>query len=169
MRYRFTKTHTQGILTDVFDGAAYQTKVCHLDENYITLSINFDGAPRFKSSGMQVWPVQILINELPPKMRLTHALKKNSLIIRMKILCEHYTGSIYTWPFTYNYYNTCMVIISLYYNYYRFAAENLLLAGLWCGKQKPPTFSFFEPLLVRLKRLFCDGQLAKCQSFIIYI
>ena len=34
--------------------------------NTTSLSMNFDGAPKFKSSTMQLWPIQFIINELPP-------------------------------------------------------------------------------------------------------
>ena len=36
--------------------------------------MNYDGAPKFRSSGMQVWPVQFIINELPPQVRCVYTL-----------------------------------------------------------------------------------------------
>ena len=40
----------------------------------ISLTMNYDGAPKFQSSGMQVWPVQFIINELPPQVRYINVL-----------------------------------------------------------------------------------------------
>lgn len=43
-----------------------------MDEGYfanpfnITFTLNYDGALKFKSSTMQIWPVQLCINELLP-------------------------------------------------------------------------------------------------------
>ena len=31
--------------------------------------MNFDGAPKFKSSCVSIWPVQLYMNELPPHLR----------------------------------------------------------------------------------------------------
>jgi len=47
------------------------------DSSNITFSMFTDGVPLFKSSGIQMWPVYILINEIPPKQRFT---RKNMLL-----------------------------------------------------------------------------------------
>lgn len=47
------------------------------NSNNITFSMFTDGVPLFKSSGVQMWPVYILINEIPPKQRF---LRKNMLL-----------------------------------------------------------------------------------------
>lgn len=35
----------------------------------LTLTINSDGSPAFKSSKYSIWPVQLTLNELPPRLR----------------------------------------------------------------------------------------------------
>ena len=39
------------------------------DRFNVSFALNFDGAPKFKSSSLQIWPVQLLLNELPPHIR----------------------------------------------------------------------------------------------------
>ena len=39
------------------------------DQNNISVLLNSDGIPIFQSSGIGVWPVQLVINEIPPKER----------------------------------------------------------------------------------------------------
>ncbi len=34
----------------------------------VSLVFNTDGAPVFKSSGISLWPVYLVINELPPRL-----------------------------------------------------------------------------------------------------
>ncbi|XP_058806329.1 uncharacterized protein LOC131672849 [Phymastichus coffea] len=58
---------------DFFDGQRYKQFLVSLSddrkENYITLTLNSDGSPTFKSSKCSIWPIQILINELPLHVR----------------------------------------------------------------------------------------------------
>ena len=56
--------HSDG-LSDIFDGQVYKDfSDFFADEFAISVTLNYDGAPIFKSSGMQIWPVQLFINEL---------------------------------------------------------------------------------------------------------
>lgn len=58
-------------MTDLTDGAFYkkqrQTLGCRSQD--ITLTVNADGSPVFKSSNYSIWPVHLTINELPPHIR----------------------------------------------------------------------------------------------------
>lgn len=58
---------------DIYDGKYYKefrSKIClGDDEKYITVSFNTDGAPCFKSSRYSIWPIYIIINELPVQKR----------------------------------------------------------------------------------------------------
>lgn len=40
-----------------------------ISEHDLTLTLNADGAPIFKSSNYSMWPVQVVVNELPRHMR----------------------------------------------------------------------------------------------------
>ncbi|XP_077541965.1 uncharacterized protein LOC144154323 [Haemaphysalis longicornis] len=61
-------------VTDIVSGAAFR----ELRENEklgvddLTLTINTDGSPVFKSSKTSMWPLQFTLNELPPSVRFKH-------------------------------------------------------------------------------------------------
>jgi len=61
------------IKTDIYSGHVYQN--LKLDTEDLTLTINTDGIPVFKSSNYNVWPVLFCINEIPPHLR------KNTIIV----------------------------------------------------------------------------------------
>ena len=60
------------IYSDIYSGALYQH---HFgtgflsNRNNISLIFNTDGIPVFKSSNFSFWPLYLLINELPYKLR----------------------------------------------------------------------------------------------------
>ncbi|XP_058809995.1 uncharacterized protein LOC131675148 [Phymastichus coffea] len=60
-------------MTDIYDGQRYKQFLASLPEDrkesYVTATFNSDGSPTFKSSKCSVWPIQILINELPQNIR----------------------------------------------------------------------------------------------------
>ncbi len=45
-----------------------------LGTNDFTLLWNCDGVPVLKSSGFSVWPIKVIVNELPPEIRHKHVL-----------------------------------------------------------------------------------------------
>lgn len=58
--------------TDVHDGAILRTLLDFYresDVNVLSLSLNIDGANKFKSNVLSVWPIQLIQNYLPPKIR----------------------------------------------------------------------------------------------------
>lgn len=62
------------IISDVHDGQRYLTCQYIQDKRgkndfVLTLNMNTDGAPIFQSSKKSMWPIQCIINELPPKLR----------------------------------------------------------------------------------------------------
>ena len=64
---------SSGHIKDVIDGAEYR-KLCKeggvlADPNSLSILINTDGIPVFKSSCVSIWPVFIAINEIPPRER----------------------------------------------------------------------------------------------------
>ena len=57
-----------GEIQDVYDGRLYMDEQDFFScPSNLSLTMNYDGAPKFRSSGMQVWPVQFIINELHHK------------------------------------------------------------------------------------------------------
>ena len=75
-----SKVMTKSI-TDITNGSGYQMLKedgCFLeDSNNITLSFFTDGVPLFKSSGVSLWPVYLIINEIPRKQRF---LRRNMIL-----------------------------------------------------------------------------------------
>ena len=70
LEYRCERKYVPIELCDIYDGQVYKDFLKDLgDDISISLTLNYDGAPKFKSSGMQIWPVQLFINELPLLMR----------------------------------------------------------------------------------------------------
>ncbi|KAM7298524.1 uncharacterized protein ISCGN_019118 [Ixodes scapularis] len=56
-------------MSDISDGDAYKAVREKMDLHDLTLTINSDGSPLFNSSKYSIWPVQVMINELPPHLR----------------------------------------------------------------------------------------------------
>uniref|UniRef100_A0ABD2WDR4 Uncharacterized protein n=1 Tax=Trichogramma kaykai TaxID=54128 RepID=A0ABD2WDR4_9HYME len=62
------------LIEDVYDGRLYQKFRAQLPldtkQSFVTMVMNTDGAPKFKSSKKSIWPVYPMINELPKEKRL---------------------------------------------------------------------------------------------------
>ena len=59
-------------MTDVYSGKLYQHQVASgflINRNNISFTLNTDGIPVFKSSNVSLWPIYLIINELPFNMR----------------------------------------------------------------------------------------------------
>lgn len=69
LQYRFHRDTRPGYLEDVYDGTAYTSSGEFFSYKYVSFALNYDGAPKFKSSKIQLWPVQLYLNELPPYTR----------------------------------------------------------------------------------------------------
>ncbi|KAH9367113.1 hypothetical protein HPB48_014749 [Haemaphysalis longicornis] len=59
---------------DITDGDMYRRTRKEISEHDLTLTLNADGAPIFKSSNYSMWPVQVVVNELPRHMRQNNVL-----------------------------------------------------------------------------------------------
>ena len=70
LQYRFSREPQQGFLEDVFDGTVYTSSADFFKSKYhVSFAVNYDGAPKFKSSKIQLWPVHLYLNELLPRIR----------------------------------------------------------------------------------------------------
>lgn len=70
LQFRFDRKPEPDYLCDIYDGQIYRDHSTLFADPYnISFTINYDGAPKFKSSNMQIWPIQVMINELPPLLR----------------------------------------------------------------------------------------------------
>lgn len=61
-----------GGISDICDGYVYQELVADgflAKEENISFQFNTDGIPVFKSSSFSFWPLHLIINELPHRMR----------------------------------------------------------------------------------------------------
>ncbi|KAH9385067.1 hypothetical protein HPB48_027121 [Haemaphysalis longicornis] len=59
-------------LSDITDGALYREFVSATASsgNRISFTLNADGTPLFRSSATAIWPIQLVINEVPPAQRM---------------------------------------------------------------------------------------------------
>ena len=68
------RQHKEGILEDIYDGLVYRNFVDSLSledrYQYVSLTLNTDGAQAFESNLLSAWPIYIEINELPLSIRL---------------------------------------------------------------------------------------------------
>lgn len=74
IQYRFQRVKRADKNTeDVYDGSLYQGKFGpggFLSEKHnLSVKLNTDGVAIFRSSQFGVWPLFLLINELPPSLR----------------------------------------------------------------------------------------------------
>ena len=69
LSHRFTRPKTADCICDVYDGNQYHNLFSNggvlSDQNNLSLKVNTDGVPIFKSSGFSLWPIFFEINELP--------------------------------------------------------------------------------------------------------
>jgi len=74
LTHRFNRVkRAERNIEDVYDGTLYQRKFVpggFLSERYnISVKVNTDGVAIFRSSQFGVWPLFLLVNELPPVIR----------------------------------------------------------------------------------------------------
>ncbi|VDI25225.1 Hypothetical predicted protein [Mytilus galloprovincialis] len=79
--YVSTRSSDHTTISDILDGEEYR-KLKEpggflADKNNITFSLFTDGIPLFQSSKVSLWPVYMILNELPPKQRFT---RKNMVL-----------------------------------------------------------------------------------------
>lgn len=69
--------HNSDIYEDIFDGNEMKTVIRenNLTNHDLTLLWNCDGVPTFESR-YSIWPVQVIVNELPPEDRKKHGLER---------------------------------------------------------------------------------------------
>lgn len=108
---------SSGVIRDIQHGEKYRevgSFLSHLGN--LTLLMNTDGVQIFKLSSVSIWPIWVVINELPPPLRYK---------------CT-FTIIILNW--------------SCYMHYFtlRFSKSNMILVGLWCTKEKPSTNAFLR-------------------------
>ncbi|KAL1479656.1 hypothetical protein MTO96_051678 [Rhipicephalus appendiculatus] len=62
---------TNGSMRDMSDGHQYLSarQQVSMAPHDLTLTVNSDGSPVYKSSKFNIWPVQVILNELPPRLR----------------------------------------------------------------------------------------------------
>lgn len=81
LQHRFTRLKKDPMaIEDIYDGRIYReliNKGILSNPNNISLMFNTDGAPVFKSSKLQMWPIYMTITELPPSKRV---LKENLIL-----------------------------------------------------------------------------------------
>ncbi|XP_073724631.1 uncharacterized protein [Misgurnus anguillicaudatus] len=76
--YRYERSKNEHIISDIYDGYMYAqlSKAGELlsDPNNFSFNFNSDGSPLYKSSKFSIWPIQLHLNELPPKIRFQNVM-----------------------------------------------------------------------------------------------
>lgn len=108
LQRRFLSQPRGQIYEDIYDGKLYRSHAkgpsgLLSSPDNLSFTFNTDGAPVFKSSNVSIWPLFLIINELPYEARMRQ--------------------------------------------------ENMLLAGLWFGKQKPFMGTYLYPFYNSFKKL----------------
>lgn len=66
------------MLSDIYNGEKYRElsgpNQILSDSHNLSYILNSDGSPVFNSSKFSIWPIHIMINELPPEIRFKHGL-----------------------------------------------------------------------------------------------
>lgn len=71
LQRRFEREHDPNKLSDVYDGREYQKHTDFLSKpENVSFLLNTDGVSIFRSSTVSLWPLWLVINELPPSVRL---------------------------------------------------------------------------------------------------
>ena len=103
------RVYKKGFMNDIYDGKMYRNFVKSLSEadkhQYATATFNTDGAPLFESSTCSIWPIYLMVNELP----------------------------------------------------YNVRTKELVLVGLWFGKDKPDMNVFLAPFVEHMNQLSTTG------------
>ena len=88
LQKRFSRSSEPGVVSDVVDGREYKKHSNLVDEpGNIILTLNTDGVSMFRSSSVDLWPIWLAINELPP----THRYVPSILMKNMyKVTLNHY-------------------------------------------------------------------------------
>ena len=71
-RFQHYAKNTESNYCDIYDGANYKNVFENgflKDPNSVSFSLNTDGVQIFKSSSLSMWPVFMIINEIPPSER----------------------------------------------------------------------------------------------------
>ena len=137
LQHRFCRARRSGVLSDIYDASEYAKHSSYFESKYnLSFALNFDGAPKFKSSSVQLWPIQLYLNELPPALRYCNATNSMCVIYsRAQLGCSRMQ---------------CFLLI-------RASREHMFLGGIWCSSSKPPTVECLMPVLQELESLHTVG------------
>lgn len=75
LQWRFKREHDGDHISYIYDGDLYQSLFSNggilSSPDNVSFTFNTDGVPVFKSSKVSIWPLYLVINELPFKKRMT--------------------------------------------------------------------------------------------------
>ncbi len=128
LKEQSTQARNPNVICDVYDGKEYLRYHDFLSKpENLSLVFNTDGVALFRSSQVSIWPIWILINELPPSQRSA----RDCVYI---ISCQNY----------------------LKYLNFRFL-KNMLLVGIWYSREKPTMTTFLKPFIDSVNSLLENG------------
>ena len=81
LQERLSKPRVSGSISDVYDGELYQKHAAFVSQPAnVTLLLNTDGVSVFRSSKATLWPVWLIVNELPRRLRYEYKTRMLNII-----------------------------------------------------------------------------------------
>ena len=81
LQERLSKPRVSGSICDVYDGQLYQKHAAFVSQPAnVTLLLNTDGVSVFRSSKATLWPVWLIVNELPRRLRYEYKTRTLNII-----------------------------------------------------------------------------------------
>ena len=101
----------------------------------------------FQSSTKSLWPIWLVLNELPPQVQVFGILNHLSVgHVNVSLICWY----IYAHCTVYLDFSPVNILS------FSFSKRNMLLAGLWFGNMKPNMATFLKPLMEEMNILQHD-------------
>lgn len=98
INYKRQRSQCDHVISDIYDGEMYKNLSrpggILSEPNNLSYIFNSDGSPTYKSSKFSIWPIQLHLNELPPKMRF-----KNVVLAGLWFGAKEPVMSIFLKPF----------------------------------------------------------------------
>ena len=119
LQERFRRNTSDGIISDIYDGKEYKKHGEFLNQaSHVSFALNTDGVALFRSSKVDIWPVWMVINELP----------RNKRYSELSPCCSK-------------------CLLCMYNILPRFQKRYMLLAALWYSADDPYMNTFLRPVI----------------------
>ena len=81
LQQRFGRPSSLNSISDIYDGKAHNDFL--QNKAHVSLALNTDGVAIFRSSKVDLWPVWLVINELPKTKRYDHTCQMGKELVQI--------------------------------------------------------------------------------------